>query len=39
VIRTHGTREKDLRRSLDRVASLPSVKGRPVAIRIEEAPG
>ena len=39
VIRTHATREKDLRRSLDRVAALPAVKGRPVAIRIEETPG
>ena len=39
VIRTHATREKDLRRALKRVADLPAVKGRPVAIRIEEAPG
>ena len=39
VIRTHATREKDLRRALDRVAALPAVKSRPVAIRIEEAPG
>ena len=39
VIRTHGTRERDLRRALDRVAKMPSVSGKPVAIRIEENPG
>jgi homoserine dehydrogenase len=39
VIRTHSTREKDLRRALTRVEALDSVKGRPVAIRIEERPG
>ena len=39
VIRTHATREKDLHRALERVAALPAVKGRPVSIRIEEAPG
>ncbi|MEW6271936.1 MAG: homoserine dehydrogenase, partial [Thermodesulfobacteriota bacterium] len=39
VIRTHETRERDLRRALDRVARLPSVSGKPVAIRIEENPG
>jgi len=39
VIRTHETRERDLRRALDRVARMPSVSGKPVAIRIEENPG
>jgi homoserine dehydrogenase len=39
VIRTHETREQDLRRALAKVAKLPSVNGRPVAIRIEENPG
>ena len=39
VIRTHETRERDLRRALDQVAALPAVEGRPVAIRIEETPG
>lgn len=39
VIRTHETRERDLRRALDRVAKMPSVSGKPVAIRIEENPG
>jgi homoserine dehydrogenase len=39
VIRTHETRERDLRRALDRVARMPSVRGKPVAIRIEENPG
>jgi homoserine dehydrogenase len=39
VLRTHSTREKDLRRALARVEALDSVKGRPVAIRIEERPG
>lgn len=39
VIRTHEARERDLRRALDRVARLPSVSGKPVAIRIEENPG
>jgi len=39
VIRTHETRERDLRRALDRVAKMPSVRGKPVAIRIEENPG
>ncbi len=39
VIRTHETRERELRRALDRVAKLPTVSGRPVAIRIEENPG
>lgn len=39
VIRTHETRERELRRALERVAKLPTVSGRPVAIRIEENPG
>jgi len=39
LIRTHETRERDLRRALDHVAALSSVEGRPVAIRIEETPG
>ncbi len=37
--RTHETRERDLRRALDRVAALPVVAGKPVAIRVEESPG
>lgn len=39
VIRTHETRERNMRRALDRVARLSSVSGKPVAIRIEENPG
>jgi len=39
VIRTHETRERDLRRALKRVAALPTVAGTPVAIRVEENPG
>lgn len=39
VFRTHETRERDLRRALSRVASLSTVEGTPVAIRIEENPG
>ena len=39
VIRTHEVRERDLRRALDRVAALPTVAGKPVAIRVEENPG
>jgi homoserine dehydrogenase len=39
VIRTHGVRERDLRGALERVAALPSVAGKPVAIRVEENPG
>jgi homoserine dehydrogenase len=39
VIRTHEARERDLRRALERVRSRPSVRGAPVAIRIEPNPG
>ncbi|MBM4269859.1 MAG: homoserine dehydrogenase [Deltaproteobacteria bacterium] len=38
VFRTHETRERDLRRALARVEALPTVQGKPVAIRIEESP-
>ena len=39
VFRTHLTSERDLRRAVARVAAMPTVKGKPVAIRIEENPG
>ena len=39
VFRTHETRERDLRRALAKVAALKTIKGTPVAIRIEENPG
>ena len=39
VFRTHETRERDLRKALARVASLPTIEGTPVAIRVEENPG
>jgi len=39
VIRTHEVEERALRRALAQVASLPTVAGKPVAIRIEESPG
>lgn len=39
VFRTHETKERDLRRAIARVASLSTIDGSPVAIRIEENPG
>ena len=39
VIRTHEVEEKSLRRALAGVAALPTVAGKPVAIRVEESPG
>lgn len=39
VIRTHEVRERDLRRALAVVGDLPTVAGKPVAIRVEENPG
>lgn len=39
VIRTHEVRERDLRRALAVVGALPTVAGKPVAIRVEENPG
>ena len=39
VIRTHRARERDLARALKAIDTLATVKGRPVAIRIEEQLG
>ena len=39
VIRTHRARERDLARALKAIDGLAAVKGRPVAIRIEEQLG
>lgn len=39
ILRTHAVQEKQLRRALARVAALDQVRGKPVAIRIEENPG
>jgi homoserine dehydrogenase len=36
VIRTHHARERDLRRALQRIARLRSVRARTACIRIEE---
>ena len=39
VLRTHQGRERDLRRALATIAKLDVVRGRPVAIRIEDQLG
>jgi homoserine dehydrogenase len=39
VIRTHRARERDLVKALSAIDALDTVKGRPVAIRIEEQLG
>jgi homoserine dehydrogenase len=36
VIRTHHARGRDLARALEAIGKLDSVRGRPVAIRIED---
>jgi homoserine dehydrogenase len=39
VMRTHQSRERDLRRALATIAKLDVVRGKPVAIRIEDQLG
>jgi homoserine dehydrogenase len=39
VIRTHRARERDLARALKAIDALTTVRGTPVAIRIEEQLG
>jgi homoserine dehydrogenase len=39
VIRTHRAREKDLAKALAAIDALTTVRGKPVAIRIEEQLG
>jgi len=39
VIRTHRARERDLARALKAIDALKTVRGTPVAIRIEEQLG